>query len=979
MPTQLTFQTRARAIDHLGRGQIADCPTAVTELWKNAYDAYARNVSLHVFAGKPEVAAILDDGCGMTKQDIEEKWLVIGTASKTEGQEIPEADRLGLSARPKLGEKGIGRLSAGFLAPVTLLVTKKQQNDFVAVLVDWRLFENPNLMISDVGIPIEEFSSLDELESLLPKMVKQCKANLDGGNVTGKSETKRVVAAWKAFAKEERKQGAEATTESRIRLLEYSKLDVLSKLEHWALTDDNEAAHGTALLLIDLNRELSVWVDPKVDSEDAEANDVKEKLKFTLNGFVDPNDSAIQNFQYLAEYHKPDRSSVIIDSSNNHLDSQWMETLEHYVSGEISPKGWFSGRVRGFGKEQGETRFRLNVPGLVDSKGRSQIGGFSFEIAAVEQEEKNTSHESTELAAIKRTQESFAGMLVYRDGVRVLPYGRPDSDFFELEVTRGKHAGRGFWAHRRVFGRVRISRDGNYKLKDKAGREGLVDNEAKRLFKDVVVEVLKTLAKRYFGGAKTSIRETEIARVRAEKERGEKSRKNVRRTRRKAFLLSLKNANKAIEKLHPDFESLMVANEKATKQKDEKLLLKVLESIERFKESFEEIELPTLPKGLGDREEEYREARDYLEEFEVTLPELEAQALATLQEVKKSNPREIVDEFRLKELNSMERQVKTQLRGISDKASKLVSIWETRLNQKLTSFNEDSDAVVEEVDEDVAWGIGEIQELAEQFSSMVVGHAVSVQRSIDLLLDGNDIDSALAISDEGEQHANDRIQQLMLLAQSGIAVELIGHELEEMAQETESNFKRMPDNCKSSTAYKRAFSGFASLVDRFRFLSPFSVASYRSRQEITGLDIAEFVNEFFARRFQISEVDFQVSKAFEKISFTDLPSRIYPVFVNLINNSLYWLKFSNKKKIRLDAKDGLVIVADSGPGVDRDDIESLFNMFFTKRPQGRGIGLYLAKSNLAVARHQIRYATDKDPTALSGANFIIEFKGVVNE
>ncbi len=39
------FQTRARTIDHLGRGQIADCPTAVSELWKNAYDAYAKRVA----------------------------------------------------------------------------------------------------------------------------------------------------------------------------------------------------------------------------------------------------------------------------------------------------------------------------------------------------------------------------------------------------------------------------------------------------------------------------------------------------------------------------------------------------------------------------------------------------------------------------------------------------------------------------------------------------------------------------------------------------------------------------------------------------------------------------------------------------------------------------------------------------------------------------------------------------------------------
>ena len=38
MVDALAFQTRARTIDHLGREQIADVPTAISELWKNAYD-----------------------------------------------------------------------------------------------------------------------------------------------------------------------------------------------------------------------------------------------------------------------------------------------------------------------------------------------------------------------------------------------------------------------------------------------------------------------------------------------------------------------------------------------------------------------------------------------------------------------------------------------------------------------------------------------------------------------------------------------------------------------------------------------------------------------------------------------------------------------------------------------------------------------------------------------------------------------------
>ena len=82
------FQTRARTLDHLGREQIADCPTAISELWKNAYDAYARNVQLDIFDGERPVAVISDDGHGMNSEEFFDRWLVVGTESKaTERQD----------------------------------------------------------------------------------------------------------------------------------------------------------------------------------------------------------------------------------------------------------------------------------------------------------------------------------------------------------------------------------------------------------------------------------------------------------------------------------------------------------------------------------------------------------------------------------------------------------------------------------------------------------------------------------------------------------------------------------------------------------------------------------------------------------------------------------------------------------------------------------------------------------------------------
>ena len=43
------FRTKARAVELLGKGQIADLPTAISELWKNGYDAYADTLKCELY------------------------------------------------------------------------------------------------------------------------------------------------------------------------------------------------------------------------------------------------------------------------------------------------------------------------------------------------------------------------------------------------------------------------------------------------------------------------------------------------------------------------------------------------------------------------------------------------------------------------------------------------------------------------------------------------------------------------------------------------------------------------------------------------------------------------------------------------------------------------------------------------------------------------------------------------------------------
>ncbi len=73
-----SFRAKARAVDLLGRGQIADLPTAICELWKNGYDAYADNLSCDLYLTgykglKSPIFTLSDDGTGMSRKDSKAK------------------------------------------------------------------------------------------------------------------------------------------------------------------------------------------------------------------------------------------------------------------------------------------------------------------------------------------------------------------------------------------------------------------------------------------------------------------------------------------------------------------------------------------------------------------------------------------------------------------------------------------------------------------------------------------------------------------------------------------------------------------------------------------------------------------------------------------------------------------------------------------------------------------------------------------
>jgi signal transduction histidine kinase len=103
--------------------------------------------------------------------------------------------------------------------------------------------------------------------------------------------------------------------------------------------------------------------------------------------------------------------------------------------------------------------------------------------------------------------------------------------------------------------------------------------------------------------------------------------------------------------------------------------------------------------------------------------------------------------------------------------------------------------------------------------------------------------------------------------------------------------------------------------------------------DIMGADISKFLEDLFGRRFQRHKIELRPTRSFLKYKINGYPSSFYPVFVNLIDNAIFWLKDRPEPRIiRLDAQGDAMVVGDNGPGVPTRDREAIFELGFTRKP-----------------------------------------------
>lgn len=224
------------------------------------------------------------------------------------------------------------------------------------------------------------------------------------------------------------------------------------------------------------------------------------------------------------------------------------------------------------------------------------------------------------------------------------------------------------------------------------------------------------------------------------------------------------------------------------------------------------------------------------------------------------------------------------------------------------------------------------------------------------------------------------------LAGVGIAVDAAAHDLmimlergREMAQKVDQLMKHeKPDINAVKLEIKNLKDIINTVYSLFIGVQPLLRSSRRRNKDINIKNIIETVKHYYASPIKRHNIDMKVIEKGDPLIIKSNEGILLQLFINLMDNAIFWLKTygSSDLKIRIiiNNEHQLVIFADNGPGVNKKNIDYIFEPFFsTKGIHGRGLGLYIARQLTDKYEYDLYYIEKESDKLLPGANFCIDF------
>ena len=976
------LRIKARAIDMLGRQQIAGIPTAIHELFKNAHDAYADNVIVDYFRGD-DLFVLRDDGIGMTEDDFVQRWLTIGTDSKvSSGTLPPPAPAEGKTPRPVLGEKGIGRLAIATIGPLVLILTRSRKAPpgigVVASLVHWGFFQIPGLDVDRIDVPVIPLRSDESPGSVLIDLLKE-----------------QVIANADAL-----EDAAPATALDRIRE-DVRSFDVDLPAFYDAVGGprlDGEAGQGTHFLVLPADRILASDID-------AVGVYAASSLTKALLGFSNTMLPEAEKPPITASFrdHRPNEEAHELIGGNSFFTPEDYRQADHHVSGTFDEIGNFRGTIQVYGHPPIQYEVASPIAG-----GRiTECGPFKLDFAYVQGAARESSLDPDAWAAIMEKLNRIGGIYLYRDGVRILPYGNSDYDFLDVERRRTKSASYYFFSYRRLFGAIQTTRAENGGLVEKAGREGFQENRAYRQFKQILENLLVQMAADVFREegehadqylkTKAEIERNEL--IRRKRERQSKTLRADLAVKLDEFFDKVARGLPALEARDLESVAEQAIRAAATAQDVEVAAKNLIRVVQQQRISIRDAQQKLRvkkPQALGLTK---ALSRDY-ELYRGQAAQLDAEVFAPLAMHVERVLGEVVEEFNIpldararldaalaEAKQTGERELATAstyavdaaqsaMLAVADHARRATDVLTTVLAGLTKQVEETKTSSMSETD--LANFVARIRDQAQNVVEAEMAVLAGIKERAALIMSPANADvgtpeELAAAMEERIESLRDEIELYVELAQLGMAIGVVQHDFRDAITTIRASIRALgpwakanKDMAKLYTSLRTAFEHLDGYLALF---APLNRRLYRKEVTIQGEVIARFVEGVFAERLQGSDIQIVATDAFRRYEVEAYPSTLMPVFINLVENARYWVEEQGKKpgRITLDADGRDLLVSDAGPGVPERDRTAIFDYGFTrKKAGGQGLGLFISRQVLTRAGWQLKLDPRKEG---AGATF----------
>ncbi|HEY1757092.1 MAG TPA: sensor histidine kinase [Bryobacteraceae bacterium] len=371
---------------------------------------------------------VSDTGTGMSKNDLNECFLVLGTPSRK--REVDEALRRGATKSPFLGEKGIGRLSAMRLGDRLRVETARQDDPTLNILeIDWSEFDALDLMIEDIKVAPKRGG---------PKPTADW------------SGTRIIISAL-----------AEDWTAQR--------LDRLAQYEFARITDPFLDQKRRPRIVLNWNgKRLTIpWMN----------QDLITHAHAHVSGTYEIREG---------------QPRLVCKLEANNLGFDHPKEVEEVVLSEPDLQATLIG-------PSGEAPHTALV----------SVGAFEFEAHWYNRRRLGAIDSIGEMKAVRELQERWSGILLFRDGFRVFPYGEDEDDWLALDRKALRRSG--YTLNKTQFiGRVEISRATNPHLIDQTNREGLRETPEQQVLLGVMQYVIQDLLFPFFKSVERQYKQQKI-------------------------------------------------------------------------------------------------------------------------------------------------------------------------------------------------------------------------------------------------------------------------------------------------------------------------------------------------------------------------------------------------------------------------------------------------------------------------------------